>query len=95
MVDINRLYKCKDQNPKKKGEYMLIASKKSVIGNWHTLYTFNADWNGHKWNIPDNYKPVEWKFLRPEDIEKYGPMEINKEGEDNYDKVREYRSVGI
>ncbi len=82
MVDIDKWFNCKKIKPKKKGEYILMVARKSTLGLWYNLFMFNVYWNGHTWDLPEVYVPVQWKYFKNTDQEKFGIKIFVEEGEE-------------
>ena len=77
MVDTNRWYNCADENPKKKGKYLLMVGNRNRAAGYTELGIMESFWNGYTWGINDSYVVCKWKHMKPGEIDKYPDFEKN------------------
>ena len=78
MVDMKRWYKCNEQNPKQKGQYLLMVGVRSKAGGHTIIGVIEADWTGKKWDVNNNYVLFQWKYKKQGEINKYPNFEENR-----------------
>lgn len=78
MVDINRWFECKYDNPDKKGKYLLMIGLVNRMAGHTNTGIIEAYWDGKTWVVSNrNYVFFKWKYIRPGEIDKYPNFEKN------------------
>ena len=69
LVDINKWHKAND-NPKKKGRYLLMIGVRQ-LGHLNISVT-ECNWNKKNgWNLPEGVVSMKWKYITEADKKKY------------------------
>lgn len=68
MVDIYKWYRCTEDKPPRKGEYLLLVGTKTIFGFHHTKIVLSK-WNGHCWNVEGSH--IRWAYITKKNKDLY------------------------
>jgi len=77
MVDISRWYECVNEDPKKRGKYLLLVGLRDKQSGATNIGIIESFWNGHAWDCKEEYIPMKWRYNKPNEICKYPDFEKN------------------
>lgn len=75
MKDIDRWKICSNEEPPRRGRYLLLVGKPIGNAGYFQTGVIECLWNGKVWDTIEDFAKISWKYIKPGDIDKYPDFE--------------------